>query len=337
MTVVLGTARDDLLIDTDDGNIIFGDPYTEGNFHGFPGNGAILSSGRGGNDYIDGRDGVDYIVGDAAIIEGHAVGGDDYILGGNGGHFGPEGSYEVLGGDADTLMRDFARGGNDYLDGGEGVDYLVGDTFDMLDHARGGEDHLVGGSDTDFLYGDADGTMKDHARGGNDFLEGGSGDDELRGDNGWNGITDHARGGNDTLDGGSGDDLLIGDGGIMSGHAMAGNDVLIGGLGNDRLYGDADPLTSDLTHVRLGKDRFVFSDNCGRDIIFDFGNNDDVIDLTGFHGIHRFSEVRAYSRQSGDDVVIDLGAAAHGAHGANVVTLVDFALADLNAADFLFA
>lgn len=177
--------------------------------------------------------------------------------------------------------------------------------------------------------------MTDDTRGGNDRLEGGAGDDEINGDNGWLGMSGNARGGNDHLDGGSGDDLLVGDGQIMSGNARCGNDVLIGGIGNDRLYGDADALQSTLDHVTRGLDRFVFAKGSGLDTIFDFEDNGDVIDLTGVRGINRFSQVQAQSIQSGDDVVIDLGAAAGGLAGSNVLTLVDFSLADLSRADFL--
>jgi Ca2+-binding RTX toxin-like protein len=337
MAVVLGTNGSDLIVDTDDGNIIFGDPYTEGNFHGFPGNGAILSSGSGGDDVIDGRDGIDYIVGDAAVMTGNARGGDDCLIGGDGGEFGEEGSFETLIGDADNTMSVNARGGNDRLDGRDGVDYLVGDSFEMLDSTRGGNDHLIGGADTDFLYGDADGLMVDSARGGHDLLEGRSGDDEISGDSGWVGMSDNARGGNDRLDGGSGDDLLVGDGAILAGNAVCGDDVLIGGVGNDRLYGDANPAMSDLTNVRLGEDRFVFANGCGLDTIFDFGNGQDVIDVRGFHGIDRFSQIRAHAGQADTDVVVDLGAAAGHTAGINVLTLAGFALSDLNARDFLFA
>jgi hypothetical protein len=110
----------------------------------------------------------------------------------------------------------------------------------------------------------------------------------------------------------------------------------LGGSG-DLLYGDTDPLVIDLTNVKLGHDRFVFANGSGLDTIFDFGDDQDLIDLRNFDGINRFSEVRAASTQAGEDVVIDLGAAAGGPAGVNVVTLADFDIAGLNARDFLLA
>jgi hypothetical protein len=61
-----------------------------------------------------------------------------------------------------------------------------------------------------------------------------------------------------------------------------------------------------------------------------------VIDLRRFIGIDNVAEVRAQARQVGADTVIDLGAAAGGAAGEDVLTLAGFDRAQLNAADFLF-
>jgi hypothetical protein len=61
-----------------------------------------------------------------------------------------------------------------------------------------------------------------------------------------------------------------------------------------------------------------------------------VIDLSGFGGIDGFAEVDAQANQAGSDVVIDLGAAAGGTAGADVLTLASFSLGNLDAADFAF-
>jgi hypothetical protein len=68
-----------------------------------------------------------------------------------------------------------------------------------------------------------------------------------------------------------------------------------------------------------------------------FEDDKDRIDLTGFRGIDDLAEVRARATQVGADTVIDLGAAAGGAAGEDVLTLAGFDLARLDAADFLFA
>jgi len=82
----------------------------------------------------------------------------------------------------------------------------------------------------------------------NNVLSGGQGDDELYG-----------YGGNDILLGGHGNDYLSGG---------SGDDILIGGAGIDELHGGT------------GKDTFVFTDLHARDVILDFNNTDDTIDLT---------------------------------------------------------
>jgi hypothetical protein len=53
------------IVGTDDGDFIYGDPYTTGNWFGVPQIGGALSSGRGGNDHLDGGAGNDHLFGDA--------------------------------------------------------------------------------------------------------------------------------------------------------------------------------------------------------------------------------------------------------------------------------
>ena len=107
-----------------------------------------------------------------------------------------------------------------------------------------GNDSLYGGDDYDQMYG---GEGNDYLSGQNgiDYLNGEEGDDFLKGENDW-----------DFLNGGEG------------------NDTLLGGYGNDRLRGN------------LGNDTFSFntylvfnSDTIGIDIIYDFGDGNDVIEL----------------------------------------------------------
>ncbi len=56
----------------------------------------------------------------------------------------------------------------------------------------------------------------------------------------------------------------------------------------------------------------------------------------GLAGIDRFAEVRAQAHQIGEDVVIDLGAAAGDRARVDVLTLESFNRTDLSAGDFLF-
>ena len=222
----------------------------------------------------------------------------------------------------------------------------------------GGNDLLVGGTGDDLLYGDGKLRSLD-ARGGDDRIRGDEGNDVLYGEGGDDFIGSNpffgGQAGNDRLDGGQGDDILYGDSNWVvsivfpSGSTIpdCGDDVLTGGTGNDALYGDRDPTASngdldpttiDPTNVARGADRFVFADGSGLDTIFDFENGRDLIDLTGFAGITGFEDLSPDNvTPSGVDTVIDLGAAASGAGGQGVLTLVNFAVGDLDETDFLFA
>jgi Ca2+-binding RTX toxin-like protein len=266
-------------------------------------------------------------------MAGHALGGADRLFGGA--------EDDVLSGDG--RMYDQARGGDDRLEGGMGSDALYGDGEDMAGSTQGGDDLLIGGAGDDDdrhyidistgLYGDAVVMMED-ARGGNDRLFGGMGNDVLFGDGGY--IGDNARAGADRLTGGAGNDMLYGDAGTLSGNAGAGEDVLIGGAGDDRLWGDAEALYDDFVGAR-GRDRFVFARGSGRDTVGDFEHDRDVIDLAAYHGIDDFAQIRAHTSPRGAGVAIDLGAAAGGPGGADVLILADVPLATLDARDFLLA
>ena len=87
----------------------------------------------------------------------------------------------LLGGDRDDRIN--GRGGEDFIDGGDGNDRLHGGGRDDVLRGQDGNDIINGGW-------------------GNDLLLGGSGEDRLRGSNG-----------DDILDGGTGNDLLIGQSG----------------------------------------------------------------------------------------------------------------------------
>jgi Ca2+-binding RTX toxin-like protein len=167
---------------------------------------------------------------------------------------------------------------------------------------------------------------------GNDKLQGGGGNDELYGDIA-NTTFAGPRFGQDKLYGGAGNDLLVGDATGMSG-AQGGNDRLDGGIGDDLLYGDAFSKT---TGAEGGADRFVFAPGSGHDRIADFEHHKDTIDLSRYEGIDDVFEVQSHFTQRGDDTVIDLGAAAGGHAGDNILTLTGIQLETLDAADFLFA
>ena len=216
------------------------------------------ATGGSGDDLIIGNEQANKLIGN---------GGNDSLFGGAGSDtlFGGAGTDTLKGGSGhdylfggtgnDTVIGD---GGNDGLLGGFGNDTLRGATGSDVLYGESGNDGLFGGADRDILYGGL----------GNDVLSGGSGDDILYGGTG----TDTLRGdlGADSLIGGSGNDTLFG-----GRHA----DRLDGGTGNDVLFGDAG---SGLFRT-FAADTFVYRDaNYGFDVVRDFDNGADRIDLTDF-------------------------------------------------------
>ena len=161
------------------------------------------------------------------------------------------------------------------MSGWYGNDLLYGHgSYDFLEGGRG-HDTLYGGDDQDKLFGDE----------GNDYLSG---------QNGW-----------DYLDGGDGDDILYGGNDADRLFGGAGNDTLSGGEGRDRLKGNE------------GNDIFDFNtnevfdlDKMGIDVIADFGDGNDVINLdkTTFTALSSlagkgFSNRREFAVVSRDDLV----------------------------------
>ncbi|QHQ37240.1 calcium-binding protein [Algicella marina] len=191
----------------------------------------------------------------------------------------------------------FLNNGNDVYWGAEGtVRGLVDGEF--------GDDLLVGGSGVDDFQG---GGGNDTLRGGDgdDILRGGSGDDSLRGGGGDDEVL--GGGGNDIMHGGLGDDVLNG-----FGH----DDVLNGGQGDDFLVGGG------------GDDIFQFSRNAGFDVIADYKDGSDMIDLSDFNVF--FSDINGAITNRWGNAVIDL--AELGGHGSIIIR---GAAGILDAGDFI--
>ena len=79
-----------------------------------------------------------------------------------------------------------------------------------------------------------------------------------------------------------------------------------------------------------GADTFVFDSNHGNDVVTDFTDGEDLIDLSAFSTISGFSDLTVTSGENG--VTIDLTA-----HGGGTIRLENFDVADLDAEDFVFA
>ena len=254
--------------------------------------------------------------------------GNDYVVG------SASGDTVHLGGGNDTIWAGAGDTGNDMLDGGDDNDLLAGGAGD--DTLIGGmhSDTLFGGSGNDALYagnafsgigviGDTDviwaGDGNDRVYGDNvdDLLGGGNGSDQIRGNWGddilYAGADDSSDtldggAGNDTLFGGAGDDHLVGSLGddlIFNG---AGDDFVMGGTidpnqeGSDTLWGGAG---DDTLVGGVGADVFAFAPDNGHDLITDFDNADDTLDLTAF-GFTAISEIQDIASDSDTGLVLTI-------------------------------
>ncbi len=202
-------------------------------------------------------------------------------------------------GDADSNSVNLL-GGNDVGRGRAGADTINGNAGSDTLFGNNGNDHLFGGSGADVLRGEK----------GRDFLDGGNGNDYLNGGKG-----------DDTLNGGTGDDEMIGGVGHDYLNGGGGRDMIDGGGGNDDLFGG-------------GKaDRFIFQGNFGDDSVLDFETKGkaEKIDLIAIASIVSMADLRNnHTTEVNGDTVINDGQ-------GNTITLVDIALADLKANDFLFS
>ncbi|MEL6999496.1 MAG: calcium-binding protein [Pseudomonadota bacterium] len=175
-------------------------------------------------------------------------------------------------------------------------DIIGGVNADTLD-GNGGDDDLAGGAGDDVLVGGH----------GFDTLDGGDGADSLDGGIG----TDFLYGGDgdDTLTAGQGRDVL--DGG-------AGNDVFIDGLGLDRMTGGA------------GADTFRMSADSKHDIIVDFEDGADIIDVSEW-SVFSFVELTISDHRPGRVVI---------SFGDETIVVADtnrtLEAADFSADDFVF-
>lgn len=181
--------------------------------------------------------------------------------------------------------------------GGAGADQILASGGDDLIEADAGDDVVLGGA-------------------GADSVRGGDGDDLIFGGDGGDAVTGEA--GDDVLLGGRGDDVLHGGDGADTLFGGDGADVLTGGKGDDFLAGGA------------GADTFTFVPGGGRDVVTDFTAGEDVIDLSGFTGLHDFEALSALLEEIDGGVVLHLD-------DATTVQLSHVGLDALSADDFRFA
>lgn len=181
-----------------------------------------------------------------------------------------------------------------------------------------GDVKLEGGDDIYRGSGLVDGTV--FGGGGDDKIHGGAADDMFNGG-----------GNNDQLIGRDGDDTLIGDSGFDVLRGGRGDDALFGGAAGDTLIGGAD---NDSLTGGGNRDTFVFQRNNGDDVIEDFANGFDEIDLSAF-GLNPSDYasvvVPALSDAGPGETLLDLSAI--GAKGTVLIKGLSFA--DADASDFI--
>jgi len=252
MAIINGTAKNDILFDTD--------------FEV--------------NDVFNGKGGIDTLVSDTNwqddVVFNMVAGemqfeGDVYDTFRNIENLKLGGGADVIGDDNDNFIKFLgpvgianqdnevhAGGGNDKVFGGAGEDRLFGDAGKDILKGGAGDDNLFGGDGKDILKG-GNGGDDLYGEEGNDILDGGTGNDRLLGDTG-----------NDTLKGGKGKDYLAG---------SVGDDALKGGKGADYLNGGSG---DDILTGGKGADTFFFYANGDSDVIEDFKDGTDLLDLSGF-------------------------------------------------------
>ena len=296
----------------------------------------------------------DYVVNTGRIEIGVNLDrGDDFFNGAGGTVggliFGERGSDTILGGDGNDSISGgtegdalSGRGGADSILGDDGLDTLIGGAGDDTLDGGAGNDVMTGGDDDDVMIG----------RGSNDTMNGNDGDDDIQGNdgsdilNGGNG-DDSLNGGNgnDTIYGGADDDTLGGGEGADVMFGGNGDDQMLGWIANDMLYGNAgrDMLNgqSGLDTLNGGwgddtltggseADVFVFIFDNGTDIITDFENNIDLIDLRDFHTT--FGALQSGISEFNGGALINLAQVG----GTGSVWVQGTPSAYLNANDFIF-
>lgn len=296
-----GGPGDDLILGEDGSDVIYGGPDDDLILPG-PGPDSVFGGG--------GTDTVSYITSGAVTVDlatpannaGDAAGSTfdsvENLVGSASASntlTGDTGNNELTGGASDDLLAGGA--GNDTLTGNGGLDSLIGGAGNDTIFVDSADDVVVelANEGWDRMFSSVSIVAPDHVEGLN--LQG-TGD--LSGTAATTGTWVIGTAGSNTVTGQQGNDRLDG---------AAGTDTLDGALGNDVLEGGADA------------DIFVLSE--GLDLILDFEDGIDLIDLTGA-GI-RFSDLTA----------VQAGANVQLGHADGLLTINNILLADLSDADFL--
>lgn len=270
-----------------------------------------------GNDFVDGRGGVDilsyvaeatagiHVQLAAGTVTGNASVGVDTIRSIEsvaGSNF--DDVFDATGFDGFSVNAG-SQGTQNSFTGNSGNDTVIGNGSTMLFYGN-----ATAGITIDYVAG----TVTGNASVGTDTFSG-------VGNIAMSNFADTAIGDNGTqsLHAGDGDDMIHGNGGF---------DVLFGGDGDDTINGGAD---IDQLFGGSGDDTFVFAAGNQTDVIDDFiagAGTEDRIDLTGVSSVHSLADLAM--TDDGSHTTIDFG-------GGDVIMLNDVVVSELHNDDFLFS
>jgi Ca2+-binding RTX toxin-like protein len=251
--------------------------------------------GGTGNDSIIGGSNADYIIGDR---NGFAPVGRDTIFGGD----GDDTIYADYFSNNDAGEQDYVDGGNgdDYIEGGVHNDTIIGGSGDNTLFGNDANDDIsAADGNNDISGGNGDDTITSGL--GNNTISGGNGDDiisvgignnDISGGNGDDSITSGS--GNDTISGGNGDDTIRSGGGA---------DFLLGGADNDLfLFANGDLTASVTLDGGLGSDTLAFDANS--DVIDSaFTNVSNIEALTTANGVGSSLSLDGFASDAGVSTV----------------------------------
>lgn len=301
------------------------------------------AKGNSGNDWIDGNDNDNTLVGHWGMDLLDGWSGNDTIYGGQ-GVLDINDAADLIRGD---LGNDaiYGNSGNDTLFGGGGM--YKSDGFAANDPRSGVKvlSFATFGLNPQTIYSDdTDGNDTIYGGFGTDNLFGNGGNDSLYGGGAAGDPNDAA----DVLYGGRGADMIMANGGhdlIVGGHTLAdtldGNDTIYGGFGNDSIYANSgdDAIYAgpgnDVMHGGTGNDNFFIYHRDGSDRLLSFGNPGagagDRIHLAfniNNSGIQNSTDVLSHISYANGQALIDLG-------GGNGLVIDSVTPGTLTADDFV--
>lgn len=173
-----------------------------------------------------------------------------------------------------------------------------------------GDDSIYGASGFDYIEGG----------GGSDKVKGRAGDDQIFAQGGMD--TVHGNDGDDLIDGGGSRDFLSGGRGEDTILGSSGADTINGGSGNDTLSGGS------------GNDVFVFKRDSDNDLVTDFEDGVDQLDLSALSAASfaALTGAGAITSDGGSGSLINLGLIG----GDGVIAVETMAVGDWNAGEFIF-